>query len=380
MNHLIKEYKYWVSSSTGDNDIINKYKLYNSYNDIDEQKIIKLINKYKELFNNSVSISDIKKIAKQDINNELYLLLELDSFFKTLKVKQKLDSNINDEYFDEYIADLPKLFMKIKNDFSEYSLKSKFDKLDQLKKTKEDDYKLSKNIFDNEIDALNIEFLKMLEWLKSNKQRVLITLDGRDSAGKGSFIKLIENNMPEKIVSHTWFDIPTEYEQKNWFNRYYKALPKPGQLKFYDRSWYNRAVNDPVNGYCTEKQYEKFMTDVIPFENKLIDEGIIYIKLWFSIDKETQEFRFNSRQVHPFKYWKYSKNDAKAIENYEKFTYYKEQMFKKTSTKKSPWIIADMNDNQLGQINVIKYILTKIPYNNKNEYIIKPSIAKIYTA
>jgi polyphosphate kinase 2 (PPK2 family) len=219
----------------------------------------------------------------------------------------------------------------------------------------------------------------MVEWIKTTKKKVLISLDGRDGSGKGSFIKLVVNNTPEKIVSHEWFDVPTEYQKKNWFYRYIKALPRPGHLKFYDRSWYNRAVNDPVNGYCTEDQYKKFMKDVVPFEKELITtEDIIYIKMWFSIDKETQEFRFNLRKAHPLKYWKLSPNDAKAVDNYEKFTYYKEQMFAKTSTKKSPWVVVNMNDKKLGQLNAIRYILNKIPYPNKNEDIIKPFKTIVY--
>jgi polyphosphate kinase 2 (PPK2 family) len=323
-------------------------------------------------------VRELKIKAKEEFGEELYILLELDSFFKTLRVKQKLNPEIAENYFDEYLSEIPRIFLKINNDYSKYNLSDKFAKLKTLKDTKKKQRKISKKVFENENKALFIELQKMIEWIKDTNQRVLVTLDGRDSAGKGSFIRLIEENTPEKIVSHDWFDIPTKYQKRNWFHRYVKALPTTGHLKFFDRSWYNRAVNDPVNGYCTEEQYRQFMKDVVPFEKELIDEGVIYIKLWFSIDKETQEFRFNLRKAHPIKYWKFSPNDAKAVDKYDLFTYYKEQMFAKTSTKKSPWYVIDMNDKKMGQLNALRYILSRVNYPDRNEEIIQPYKTKVY--
>jgi polyphosphate kinase 2 (PPK2 family) len=352
-----------------------------NYSDVDKKSVIKFINEYKKLFIHGTEIRDLKFKAKEEFGEDLYNLLELDSFFKTLRVKQKLnptESEVCKKYFDDYISEIPRIFSKINDDYSKYNLTDKFAKLKILKDTKRKQRKISKNIFRHESDALFIELLKMVEWISATEQRILITLDGRDSAGKGSFIRLIEENTPEKVVSHNWFDIPTKYQKRNWFHRYVKALPLVGHLKFFDRSWYNRAVNDPVNGYCTEEEYKKFMKDVVPFEKELIDEGIIYIKLWFSIDKEVQEFRFNLRKAHPIKYWKFSPNDAKAVEKYEIFTFYKEQMFIKTSTKKSPWAVIDMNDKKLGQLNALRYILSRVPYPDKNEEIIQPYKTKVY--
>lgn len=379
MKNLITEYGNWVSTSTANvGSSFDTNKEQKHYKDVDKKSVIKFINQYRKMFNNDTPVKDIKMKAKQEFGDELYFHLDLDSFFKTLRVKQKIHPELGDKYFDDYISELPRIFLKIENDFSKYDLEDEFAQLYKLKKIKKEQRKASSIIFENEINALSVEFLKMLEWIKNTKQRVLITLDGRDSAGKGSFIKLIEDNMPEKVVSHVWFDIPTQYEQQNWFHRYSKELPKPGHLKFYDRSWYNRAVNDPVNGYCTEEQYTKFMKNVVPYEKKLIDNNIIYIKMWFSIDKETQEFRFNLRKAHPIKYWKFSPSDAKAVEKFDLFTFYKEQMFVKTSTKKSPWVVLDMNDKKLGQLNAMRYILSKVPYPNKNEEIIKPYKTKVY--
>jgi polyphosphate kinase 2 (PPK2 family) len=379
-------YENWVSTSTIPAEIDYNFKktetekpeMENEEREIDRKSVVNFINEYRKMFNKGVEVREIKYKAKEEFGEELYLLLELDSFFKTLRLKQKLNPNTADNYFDEYIYEIPRIFLKIEDDYSKYNLEDKFAKLKQIKAAKKEQKKISKRIFKKENKAIFIEFLKMSEWIKNTKQKVLITLDGRDSAGKGSFIRLIEENMPEKVVEHEWFDVPTKYQKRNWFHRYFKVLPTVGHLKFYDRSWYNRAVNDPVNGYCTEEEYKQFMKDVVPFEKELIEEGYIYIKFWFSIDKETQEFRFNLRKAHPIKYWKFSSNDAKAVEKFDLFTFYKEQMFVNTSTKKSPWVVVNMNDKKIGQLNAMRYILSKIPYPDKNEDIITPFKTIVY--
>jgi len=374
--NTLKTFEKWTITSTydvSDNTLDSTH-----YKEVDKKSVIKFINEYRKMFNNKVDIRTIKDKAKEEFGEDLFHYLELDSFFKALKVKHKLNPEFAKNYFDEYVLELPTIFQKIESDFSEYDLEDKFAKLKILKDIKKQQRKISKKIFNSEIDALFVEFLKMLEWVKKNNQKVLITLDGRDSSGKGSLIRLVEDSMPEKIVSHEWFDIPTPYQKRNWFHRYIKTLPKNGHLKFYDRSWYNRAINDPVNEYCSEEEYKNFMRDVLPFEKKLQEDGIIHIKMWLSIDRETQEFRFDMRKAHPLKYWKFSPSDAKALDKFDKFTFYKEQMFAKTSTKKSPWVVVDMNDKKLGQLNIIKYLLNRIPYPNKNEKIIKPSKNIVY--
>jgi polyphosphate kinase 2 len=377
---IVKTYEEWYTNST-EPSLDIKYDFDDGENEeinIDKKSVINFINQYKKSFSKGLEVVELKGEAKEDFGGELYMLLELESFFNNLKVKERINRESALEYFDDYISDIPRIFRKIRNDYSNYNLDDKFSKLKELKKQKKKQRKKSKEIFNTEKDALFIELLKMVEWIKKTKQRILVTVDGRDSAGKGSFIKFVEENTPEKIVNHTWFDIPTDYDQENWFDRYEKEFPKDGNLRFFDRSWYNRAVNDPVNGYCTEEQYKKFMKDVIPFESKLIDDGIIYVKFWFSIDKKTQQFRFNLRKAHPLKYWKFSPSDAKAVERYDLFTFYKEQMFVKTSTEKSPWVVVNMNDKKLGQLNALRYILSKVPYPNKNEDIIVPYKTKVF--
>ena len=347
--------------------------------ELDNQQIMNIIDTFFEEFKENLDPESIKNDAHNIFGDNLYRLLELNSFFKALEIKNRIDGKESAiKYFQGYINDLPRIFDKIEQDFSKSDVKDKFKKVKKLKKQNKKQRKFSKNIFNTELPALVIELVKMTEHIKKDNMRVLVTCDGRDSAGKGSFIKLVEKYTNEKIVDHVWFGIPTEYDNQHWFSRYEDVLPEDGHLKFFDRSYYNRAVNDPVNGFCTEEQYKDFMNKVVPWEENLIDNGLILIKFWFSIEKETQELRFQLRQASPIKWWKFSPSDAKAVERYDLFTKYKEQMFANTSTDKSPWVVVDMNDKKLGQLNAIRYLLSTIPYPDKNEEIIRPYKSKVY--
>jgi polyphosphate kinase 2 (PPK2 family) len=152
-----------------------------------------------------------------------------------------------------------------------------------------------------------------------------------------------------------------------YFQRYFKHLPDPGEIVFFDRSWYNRAIVEPVYGFCTEEQYEKFMKEVPEIEHALIDDGIILIKFWFSISKETQQKRFKERMTNPLKHWKLSPVDQKAQEMWDKITYYKEEMFSRTHTSYAPWIIVDSNDKKRARLESIRYVLSQIPYEGRKE-------------
>jgi len=145
-------------------------------------------------------------------------------------------------------------------------------------------------------------------------------------------------------------------------------MPQPGEIVFFDRSWYNRAVVEPAMGYCTEEQYNDFMENVLDWEEHLMnDKDIILIKFWFSITKEKQSLRFDLRKSSPLKYWKFSPNDAKVIDKWDIIGKYKNQMFSKTSNSNSPWIIVNSNDKKIGRLNAIRYVLSQIGYDDKNE-------------
>lgn len=214
---------------------------------------------------------------------------------------------------------------------------------------------------------LQIELLKLQEWVVKNNKKVAIVFEGRDAAGKGSTIKrFIEYLNPRgfKVVA---LGIPTKEEKNNWLGRYEKHLPKDGEIVFFDRSWYNRGVVEPAMGYCTEKQYTDFIENVVDWEENLIrSQGITLIKFWFSITKEKQVSRFELRQSSPLKYWKFSPNDAKVIDKWEIISNYKTQMFNKTSSRLSPWVIINSNDKKIGRLNAIRYALSVIPYEGKN--------------
>ena len=213
--------------------------------------------------------------------------------------------------------------------------------------------------------------MKLQEYVKENEEKVLIILEGRDSAGKGSTIKAITESMNPKHFRVEAFGIPTEEENKDWFKRYEKVLPKKEEIVFFDRSWYNRATIEPVMGYCTKQQYKDFMKDVVEFEEKLIDKGYKIIKLWLSISKNNQQIRFSQRGSDPLKYWKLSDNDTKVSKRWDDFTHYIDKMFEKTGTKQSPWIIVDSNDKLMAQINAFKNILRQFDYEHKNEKILQ---------
>lgn len=173
---------------------------------------------------------------------------------------------------------------------------------------------------------------------------------------------------------------PTSIEQGQWyFTRYVKELPNPGEIVFYDRSWYNRAVVEPVMKFCTNKQYEKFMRQTPEFEHLLYEDGVIIIKLWFSVSKEIQKARFDSRKVTPIKQWKISPVDERATEMWDKYTHYKEAMFSRTHTTYSPWVIINSNDKKVARLESMRYVLSTLEYDGKEEAgnLINPDPTKV---
>jgi polyphosphate kinase 2 len=224
---------------------------------------------------------------------------------------------------------------------------------------------ISKDVYKRELFKLQVELLKLQEWLTNTNKTVVIVFEGRDGAGKGSTIKKFVEHMNPKGFKIIALGVPTEEEKNNWWNRYNSQIEN-NKLNLFDRSWYNRGIIEPVMGYCTEKEYNEFMNGVEEFETNLTKNGDFLFKLWFSIDKDTQEKRFEIRKKSLLKYWKYSQNDSKVQELWDKFTTYKEKVFHKTSTEKNPWVLLDANDKQISGLNAIRYVLQNIPYENKN--------------
>ena len=226
-----------------------------------------------------------------------------------------------------------------------------------------------KKVFRKELYELQIELLKLQEWLKESGKTVIIVFEGRDSAGKGSTIKKFTENLNPRYYNIIALGIPTPEDRKNWWDRYKKEI-KPGMINLFDRSWYNRGLIEPVMGYGNPEDYEDFMENVEDFEQDLIKEGDYLFKLWFSIDKETQKKRFDIRQQSPLKYWKYSPNDSKMQDLWDRFTEFKERLFDKTSTLNHPWVVIDAQDKRVSGLNAIRYVLQNIPYGKKNEKVL----------
>ena len=225
--------------------------------------------------------------------------------------------------------------------------------------------KLTEAQYSKEKYRLQVELLKLQEWVIAEKKRVAIVFEGRDAAGKGSTIQRFIEHLIPKAFRVVALGIPTPEESEHWFQRYERVLPREGEIVFFDRSWYNRALVEPTMGYCTMKQYKYFMNNVNQWENALIDSGMSIIKFYLSISRHAQLYRFRARQNSPLKYWKYSKNDQKAADQFERYTYFKEIMFEETSTKWAPWVVIDTNVKMIGRLNAIRYVLNHFDYGGK---------------
>ena len=224
---------------------------------------------------------------------------------------------------------------------------------------------LSQQKYSKEKNRLQVELLKLQEWVINRDKRVAIVLEGRDAAGKGSTIKRFIENMMPKGVEVIELGVPTKKQEKNWFRTWEKRMPKSGKIHFFDRSWYSRALIQPVMGYCNEKQYKYFMSKINKWEKKVIEDGLILIKIYLSISKENQEIRFHLRETSALKYWKISPNDWKAQKRWQILTTFKEIMFNKTSTRESPWVIINSDNKMIGRLNAMRYVLSSIEYEGK---------------
>ena len=225
---------------------------------------------------------------------------------------------------------------------------------------------LEKVQYEAELALLQSELLNLQKWIAENKKRVMIIFEGRDAAGKGGSIKRFKQHLSPRNARVVALTKPTEVEKGQWyFRRYIQVLPNPGELVFFDRSWYNRAVVEPVMGFCTKEQYDQFMVQVPEFEHLLYEDNLKIIKFWFSISKEEQKKRFESRLKNPLKTWKFSPVDMKGQKLWDKYTYFKEEMFTKTHTAFSPWIIVKANNKKRARLESMRYVLSQFDYPGK---------------
>ncbi|MAT39221.1 MAG: polyphosphate kinase 2 [Ectothiorhodospiraceae bacterium] len=225
--------------------------------------------------------------------------------------------------------------------------------------------KLSKKDAEHVLGDLQYELVKLQMWIRKNGLRVAILFEGRDAAGKGGIIKRIISALNPRWINHVALGIPSEREQTEWyFQRYVAKLPAAGEISIYDRSWYNRAVVEPVMDYCTAEQYRQFMADAPRFEQLLQDSGLVLLKYWLAVSAEEQVERFNARNDNPRKRWKLSPNDLAAIERWDEFTGYIDNMFLGTSTENAPWYYVHGDDKRRARLNCISHILGQFPYED----------------
>jgi polyphosphate kinase 2 len=220
--------------------------------------------------------------------------------------------------------------------------------------------------YEEELRLLQIELVKLQRWVAKENKRVAVIFEGRDAAGKGGNIRRFMEHLNPRSTRLVALNKPTNVEKGQWyFQRYIKELPNPGEIVFFDRSWYNRAVVEPVMKFCEESQYRDFMVQVPEFEHMLYEDGLIIIKFWLSISKDEQLKRFEARKQTPLKRWKFSPVDQKGQELWERYTYFKEEMFSKTHTTYSPWMIVKTNNKKVARLECMRHVLSQFDYDGK---------------
>jgi len=225
--------------------------------------------------------------------------------------------------------------------------------------------KLGRKEYEKLLRKLEIELVKLQEWVKANKLKVVVIFEGRDAAGKGGVIKTIAGCLNPRICRIVALGIPTEKEKTQWyFQRYASQLPAGGEIVFFDRSWYNRAGVEKVMGYCSNEEYEEFLRSCPEFEKMLIRSGIILIKYWFSVSDKEQENRFQDRIKDPTKRWKISPMDVESRDKWVEYSMAKDKMFSYTDTKQSPWYVVHADDKKRARLNTIEHLLSIIPYKD----------------
>ncbi|HHH72699.1 MAG TPA: polyphosphate kinase 2 [Sulfuricurvum sp.] len=260
---------------------------------------------------------------------------------------------------------LLKTLEKLEKDLDSLNSKSCLVRLSRGKKIKK---ALRYVEYEDELRLLQAELIKLQNWVYENNKRVLIIFEGRDAAGKGGAIKRFTEYLNPRKYGVVALPKPSDVEVNQfYFQRYFRHLPDAGEIVFFDRSWYNRAIVEPSFGFCTQEQYDKFMKEVPEIEHALVDDGITIIKFWFSVSKDIQQERFDERLTNPLKQWKISPVDKQAQKMWDVVTEYKEEMFSRTHNSYAPWIIVKSNDKKTARLESIRYVLSQFNYDGKED-------------
>jgi len=225
--------------------------------------------------------------------------------------------------------------------------------------------KISDKRYEKELFRLQLELVKLQEWIKEKGLKVVVIFEGRDAAGKGGVIKRITEYLNPRVCPVIALPAPTEREKTQWyFQRYVAHLPAAGEMVLFDRSWYNRAGVERVMGFCSDEEYEEFLRSCPEFERMLVRSGIILIKYWFSVSDEEQEKRFQKRIHRPHKRWKLSPMDLESRKRWAEFSQAKDEMFRHTDIKQAPWYVVDADVKKHARLNCIHHLLSQIPYED----------------
>jgi polyphosphate kinase 2 len=224
---------------------------------------------------------------------------------------------------------------------------------------------VDKKTYTSELRRLQVELVKLQEWVRIKGLKVVVIFEGRDAAGKGGVIKRITESLNPRVCRIVALPAPTEREKTQWyFQRYVAYLPAAGEIVLFDRSWYNRAGVERVMGFCTDEEYAEFLRSVPEFERMLVRSGIILIKYWFSVSNKEQEFRFQERIADPTKRWKLSPMDMQSRARWVEYSKAKDEMFAYTDIKQAPWHVVNADNKQCARLNCIHQLLSKIPYQD----------------
>ena len=227
--------------------------------------------------------------------------------------------------------------------------------------------RLSRDQYEREKQSLQIELLKLQNWVKETGQKVVILFEGRDAAGKGGTIKRFMEHMNPRGAHVVALEKPTDTERTQWyFQRYIQHLPAAGEIVFFDRSWYNRAGVERVMGFCSDEEYQDFLVTVPELEKMLVRSGIRLFKLWFSVSRHEQLQRFQGRQVDPLKQWKLSPIDLASLDKWDDYTSAKEAMFRFTDHADAPWVVVRSDDKKRARLNAMRYVLSQLDYRHKS--------------
>jgi len=227
--------------------------------------------------------------------------------------------------------------------------------------------KYMKAVEENILKPYQVELLKLQGYLEKVQKKMIVIVEGRDASGKGGAIRRITRYMNEKHYRIVALGKPSDFQRTQWyFQRYVEQFPHGGEIVLFDRSWYNRAMVEPVFGFCSEEEYKTFMNSVPPFEADLVAHGIHFVKIYFSVTKDEQANRFEEREVNPLKQWKLSEIDVQMQERWDEFTLMKYEMLKRTHNAVTPWTVIRSDNKPIARLNALKVILNSVDYPNRS--------------